>query len=71
MKDLCEKIRTMRKKKGLSQRELAAKTGFSERAIQSWESGKRLPGYDGLLALADVLNVSTDWLLGRANDDGN
>lgn len=59
------KIKLWRKEHEFSRDDLADKLGFSERTIAAWERGERLPGYDGICALADFMGVSADWLLGR------
>lgn len=43
---------------GLSQRELAEKTGYTTSAVQAWELGTRHPRYDGLKQLADALGIT-------------
>ena len=37
--DIADRIQTLRKMKGLSQEELAEKTGVSRQAVSKWESG--------------------------------
>src|SRR5262245_3697514 len=49
--DFREQLLRLRGRAGLSQRELAALTGASERAIQTWEAGDNYPGADRLKAL--------------------
>src|SRR5262245_11720773 len=49
--DFREQLLRLRGRAGLSQRELAALTGASERAIQTWEAGVNYPGADRLKAL--------------------
>jgi transcriptional regulator with XRE-family HTH domain len=51
--------------RGLSQEALAEKSGVSQNTIYSYEVGIRLPGAKILIAIADVLEVSLDWLCGR------
>lgn len=63
---LGEKIKEARKQCGLSQEQLAEKMTVSRSAIAKWETDKGLPDVDNLKALAQLLNVSVDYLL----DDG-
>src|SRR3712207_929809 len=49
--DFRERLLLLRGRAGLSQRELAALTGASERAIQTWEAGVNHPSADRLKAL--------------------
>ena len=63
---LGEKIKEARKNAGLTQEQLAQKLVISRQAITKWESDKGLPDIQNLKALAELLNVSVDYLL----DDG-
>lgn len=64
------RLRETRLEKGLNQAELAQKTGLQPSAISHFESGRRAPSFDNLRVLADVLGVSTDYLLGRVAKPG-
>ncbi len=57
-----------RRIRGFSVAQLAAAVGVSPSAISHYEAGDRTPGADTLIRLADVLSVSTDYLLGRSAD---
>lgn len=52
----------------MSQKDLAAKIGSSERSIIRWEKGETEPQRHVLVKLADALGVSTDYLMGRTDD---
>ena len=58
-----KRIREYRLKNQLTQVMLAEKTGLSEQAIFSFETGRRLPALESLVLLSNALNVSTDDLL--------
>nr|WP_297283184.1 helix-turn-helix transcriptional regulator [uncultured Agathobaculum sp.] len=60
---LGEKITDLRKKRGLSQEELAITLGVSRQAVSKWELGDAMPDTDKVIALADYFDVTTDWLL--------
>ena len=60
------KLKEARKNAGLTQEQLAQKLVISRQAITKWESDKGLPDIQNLKALAELLNVSVDYLL----DDG-
>ncbi|ABY93705.1 XRE family transcriptional regulator [Thermoanaerobacter brockii subsp. lactiethylicus] len=64
---LGKRIKELRKKKGITQKELASYLGISDRAVGYYESGQRTPPPDILQKIADFFNVSTDYLLGRTN----
>lgn len=60
-----EILRRTRQEKGLSQSHLAEKAGFQPSAISHFEAGRRSPSFDNMKRLADALNVTIDFLLGR------
>ena len=67
MIDFATQLKTLRKSKGVTQKQLAQAVGASERGIQSYEIGERKPAFDQLLALADYFDVSLDYLVGRSD----
>ncbi len=52
----------------ISQGKLAKLTGFQPAAISHFETGARKPSFDNLKRLADALEVTTDFLLGRVSN---
>lgn len=58
MKEFSEIITRERKKKNLSTRKLAEKSGFTEAAIRHWEAGRRSPSIEHANKLLSVLGVS-------------
>lgn len=64
-----KRLSELRKKKGFSQYKLADELGFSRGQVANYEQGTREPDYQTLLKIAEFFNVSTDYLLGR--DDNN
>ena len=64
-----ENIKNLRKIKGLTQYQLAVKSGLSQSNISAWERGAYEPLPDGLIKLADVFGCSIDYLLGRESED--
>lgn len=61
------RLREAREAKKLSQGELAERAALKPAAISHFETGARRPSFDNLKKLADALNVSVDYLLGRDN----
>lgn len=61
-----ERLRGLRRKKGLSQQVLSDQCGIATHAIARYERGQRCPSVKNLEILADFFGVSTDYLLGRA-----
>jgi len=70
MATMGERIRTLRKARGWSQDDLAVKLDLSRGAISSWEDDRNKPTVDKLEKLADLFNVSMDYLAGRTEKDG-
>jgi len=58
-----ERIRELRKSKGLSQEELAEILGVSRQAVSKWESGQSLPEIEKLIAMGDLYGVTIDYIL--------
>ena len=58
-----EKLQELRKKKGLTQEELANLLYVSRTAISKWESGRGFPNIESLKALSSCFSVSLDELL--------
>jgi transcriptional regulator with XRE-family HTH domain len=65
-----EKLKRYRKTLGLTQEEIAEKTGVSGQAVSKWEKGECLPDCYNLKQLGDLFGVSLDILLetGGNND---
>ena len=63
-----ERLRAARDKRGLNQDDLAKRAGLQSSAISHFETGTRKPSFDNLRRLADALDVTTDYLLGRVKE---
>ena len=59
------KVEAARKKKGLTQEELADKTGVSQSMINHIEKGRKKPSLDIAIAIAREFNTTVDSLLAR------
>lgn len=59
-------FRAARKMNKLKLIEAADKLGVSQPTLSSWEAGRKSPTLDNLEKMAKLYNVSTDYLLGRA-----
>lgn len=66
---LAKKMIELRKQQGLSQQDLANRLGVSRQAISRWETGAVQPLADSVKSLAQVFQVSTDYLLNDDLDD--
>ncbi|MBQ8248208.1 MAG: helix-turn-helix transcriptional regulator [Lachnospiraceae bacterium] len=60
---LADKIIDLRKKNGWSQEELGEQLGVSRQAVSKWESMQTVPDINKIIAMAEVFEVSTDYLL--------
>ncbi|WP_423245384.1 helix-turn-helix domain-containing protein [Leuconostoc lactis] len=69
MMTLFERTKLESEKQKLSLIEVANKAGIGENAIYTWK--KSTPKADTLSKVANVLHVSTDYLLGRTDDMNN
>ena len=63
-----ERIKELRKEKGITQLELSQAMNLSKGTIAMWEVGKREANFATLSKLSDYFHVPIDYLLGRSND---
>lgn len=61
------RIQLVRKTRNLQQSDIATKLGVHEATVSGWETGRKDMGLINLNAMADVLGVSVDYLLGRTD----
>lgn len=69
MADFKDRLRELRTEKGLTQQELGDAIGLHGMSISGYERGVKKPSFEALDGLADVLNVSIDYLLGHSDDN--
>lgn len=60
---LAERLRFLRKSKGLTQKELASQSGISYGSITSYEKGLRKPNYRSLMIFEDFYNIKANDLI--------
>lgn len=65
--ELSSRITSVRKQLGLSQEKFGELVNMSQRSVAAWEAGERTPSYPVLLELADKLDLSVDYLMGRSD----
>lgn len=63
-----ERLKLLRKDRGVTQKEIASSVGVSEVSYQRFEYGTVRPSLETLIALADYFGVSLDYLVGRSDD---
>lgn len=64
MEKFHEKLKVLRKKKGLTQQEVAELLNVGRVTYTKWEKGNREPNFENLSMLACIFDVSLDYLLG-------
>ena len=68
MYDLGSRLKRIRKKRGITQKELAQRINKSVSAVSSYESNAQLPPLDVITDIATSLNTSIDYLVGIEKD---
>ena len=68
MEIFAERLKSLRKEKRYSSKEIAEYLGIGQRAYLYYESAVHYPDVPGLIKLADFFEVSTDYLLGRSEE---
>ena len=61
------RLRQLRKSRGYTQVSLQMKTGIEQSLLSKYETGERIPPTETLIKLADLYDVSIDYLLGRTD----
>ncbi len=69
MQKVGERIAALRRKRNMTQAELAEKLGISYQAVSSWERGATMPDIGKLLELSRALGTSVDALLGGREEE--
>lgn len=62
-----ERLKTLRKEAGLTQKQIAMDLRITQPAYQQWESGKRNPAQETLKMFSEYFKVSIDYLLGNTD----
>ncbi|WP_429773892.1 LexA family protein [Acinetobacter bereziniae] len=63
METLGSRLKNLRKTKKLTQQQVADAIGVSKTSVIYWEKDENLPKYDSLMSLAQILGVTSDYLL--------
>jgi putative transcriptional regulator len=67
--EFSERLKNLRKQAHLTQVDVAEKLGISQQAYASWERGVKKPTQENLVKIAQILNVSIDYLLDNSDAD--
>ena len=65
IKDLPDKLKSLRQQYGLSQKQVAEILKISPSVVSAYETGERTPSTEVILSLSWLFQCSTDYLLGR------
>ena len=63
-----ERLKQLRKEKGLTQVTLAETLGVSKGTVAMWETEKRMPGFDMLARLSELFDKRVDYIIGTSED---
>lgn len=63
-----QRLKQLRKKSNMLQKDVANKLGITESAYGYYEQGRREPSNETLKQLANIFGVTTDYLLGITDD---
>lgn len=66
---ICDTIKELRERSGLSQSALAKKVGVTRSAVNAWEMGLSIPTTQYVAELAQLFRVSADYMLGLDNTE--
>ncbi len=64
-----ERLKKLREKRKVTQVRLSVAAEVSQETISAYESGKAMPSAETLIKIANYLNTSADYLLGRISSD--
>lgn len=67
MRVFADRLKDLRKEKGLSQAQLARAVGVSYGVVCYWETDRSEPTAPNIVKLADYFGVTADYLLGRVD----
>lgn len=66
---ICDTIKELRERAGVSQAVLAKKVGVTRSAVNAWEMGLSIPTTQYVAQLAQLFHVSADFMLGLDNTE--
>lgn len=64
-----KRLKELRQKKGLTQQEIADLLHVNRVTYTNWEKGNREPNFEKLFLLAEYLETTTDYLLGKSDNN--
>ena len=61
------RIKEARELNGISQKMLAIRLGIAQTTVSGWENDNKRPSVDTIIKISEILNVTTDYLLGLSS----
>ena len=66
---MLERLKLLREREGISQKQLAERIGVSQQSINKYENHSVEPDIETLIRMADLFNTSVDYLIGHSDVD--
>lgn len=63
------RIKTLRRKHEMSQKELGQKLGVKQTTVSAWECGKNIPHYKALCGMSQIFHCSIGYLMGTEGEE--
>ncbi len=67
LKEFAKRLKEIRTELKFSQREFAEKVGITAATLSAYELNQKNPSFTSIVKIADVCNVSIDWLCGKTD----
>lgn len=64
-----DRLAELRKKRGLTQQQIADELSVNRVTYTNWEKGNREPSFENLIKLAGILGTTSDYLLGKSDNN--
>ncbi len=68
MSNIPTRLKELRRKNSLSQTDVAKRLNSTPALVSAYENAERFPSLEKLIILADIYHTSTDYILGRSNN---
>jgi transcriptional regulator with XRE-family HTH domain len=68
VKTFGDRLKELREEKGLTQGALGEMLNVKDTSISNWENGRRFPDKETLVKMANIFNVTTDYLLNNSEN---
>ncbi len=68
---IAKNLSELRKRKNMTQADLAEQLNYSDKAVSKWERAESVPDISVLKAISDIFGVTVDYLITEEHDDPN